>query len=127
MKKELDRTRLAVNDEPTGTPYLRLGLNFGLFVEQNRVFLVHDHVLADNAFFDVIDRWQIVHDVYHAVFHNGPQASGAGLTLDSFLGNSRQRGIGKPQVNALHLEHFLVLLDESVLRLFQYPDQGILV
>src|SRR6266705_817240 len=61
------------------------------------------------------------------LFQNRTQAPGSGLSRQGFLGDRLQRLGTHFQIHSLHAEQPLILLDESVLRLGQYLDQGLLV
>ena len=60
---------------------------------------------------------QVEHGVEQDAFHDRAQAARAGLALDRLAGDRVQRLVREGQLDVLHLEQPLVLLDQRVLRL----------
>ena len=86
-----------------------------------------DHLFGDHDLLDAFQRRQLEHGVEQDRFHDRAQAARAGLAVDGALGDRRQRVLVEGQVDVLHLEQPLVLLDQRVLRLGQDLDQRRLV
>ena len=69
----------------------------------------------------------VVHDVEHDVLDDALEGTGAGLALDGLLGDGAQRVLSELELDVVHGEQLLVLLDRGVLRLGQDAQQGVLV
>src|SRR6266704_478974 len=96
-------------------------------VDEKGLALADNGVLVHHDFADVLHRRKIEHEVEQHLFQNRTQAPGPGLSRQGFLGDLLQRRWPHFQIHSLHAEQPLILLDESVLRLGQYLDQGLLV
>src|SRR6266571_3017730 len=96
-------------------------------VDEKGLALADDGVLVHHDFADVLHRREIEHEVEQHLFQYRTQAPGPRLSSQGFLGNRLQRLRPHLQIHCLHAEQLLILLDESVLRLGQYLDQGLLV
>src|SRR6266853_974328 len=96
-------------------------------VDEEGLALADDGVLVHHDFADVLHRLQIEHQIEQHLFQDRTQPAGPGFPRQGFLGDRLQRLGPHLQIHSLHAEQLLVLLDESVLRLGQYLDQGLLV
>src|SRR5437660_658421 len=96
-------------------------------VDKEGLALADDGVLVHHDFADVFHRRQIEHQIEQHLFQDRTQAAGPGFPRQGFLGDRLQRLRPHLQIHSLHAEQLLILLDESVLRLGQYLDQGLLV
>src|SRR5712692_2558810 len=96
-------------------------------VDEKGLALADDGAFVHHDFADVLHRRKIEHEVEQHLFQNRAQAPGPGLSRQGFLGDRLQRLGTHFQIHSLHAEQPLILLDESVLRLGQYLDQGLLV
>src|SRR5829696_3654514 len=112
-------------ETPLGTGAYRLG--GAVRVDEQRARLAVDDLGPDHHLLDRIEARQIVHGFEQDAFHDRAQAASAGLSLDRLPGDERQRLVLEGQVDALHLEQALVLLDERVLRLLEDALQRHLV
>src|SRR4029077_4482667 len=83
-----------------------------LLVDDERRLAFGDHVVVDDHFFDAASRRNLVHDVEHRVLEDGPQASSARLADERFLGHGLKRALRELELDTVHLEELLVLLDE---------------
>src|SRR5207248_2338116 len=95
-------------------------------VDEEGLALADDGVLVHHDFAHVLHRRQIEHQIEQHLFQDRTQAPGAGLSRQGFLGDRLQRLRPHLQIHSFHAEQLLILLDESVLRLGQYLDQGLL-
>ena len=68
---------------------------------------------------DAFETRQVEHGVEQNALHDRAQAARPGLAFDRLAGDGAQRLLGKAEVDALHLEQPMVLLDQRVLRLDQ--------
>src|SRR5215831_5480829 len=101
----------------------------------SRVLLVHqdglacalDHVLVDQHLADRGLRRDLVHDLEHRLLQDRTQPARARLVTHGLLGHRHQRALGELELDAVHLEQLLVLLDQRVLGLGQDVDQRFLV
>src|SRR5438552_2079283 len=96
-------------------------------VDEEGLALADDGVLVHHDFADVFHRRQIEHQIEQHLFQDRTQAAGPGFPRQGFLGDRLQRLRPHLQIHSFHAEQLLILLDESVLRLGQYLDQGLLV
>jgi Transcriptional regulatory protein, C terminal len=85
---------------------------------QRRRSTIHD-LLRDHDFLDAFEARQVEHGVEQNAFHDGAQAARPGLTLYRLPGDGAERLLCKAEVDALHLEQPMVLLDQGVLGLDQ--------
>src|SRR6267154_1264754 len=96
-------------------------------VDEKGFALADDGVLVHHDLAHVLHRREIEHEIEQHLFQDGAQAPGAGLARQGTRGDRLQRLRQDFQVHAFHAEELLVLLDEGVLRLGEYLDQGLLV
>src|ERR1700760_3517606 len=71
----------------------------------------------DHDFFHTLKARKVEHRLKQDAFENGAQATRAGLALDRLSGNRAKRLVGEGQLDILHLEQPLILLDQRVLRI----------
>ncbi len=72
---------------------------------------------------DVVARGHFVHHGEQNLFHDCPQAAGAGAAQDRLIGDRFQRVVGELQFDAVEFEQLDVLLDQGVARLGEDADQ----
>src|SRR3954469_13995445 len=90
--------------------------------ERGRVALL-DRLARDDALLDVAARGQLELHVEQRLFDDRAQAAGAGLALETLVGDARQRVLAEDELDAIEAEEALELLDERVARLGQDRDQ----
>lgn len=86
-----------------------------------------DAGLRDDDLARLVRLRDVVHDVEHDVLDDALEGAGAGLALDGLLGDGAQRVLSELELDVVHGEQLLVLLDWGVLRLGQDAQQGVLV
>src|SRR6266853_2045046 len=96
-------------------------------IDEKGFALADDGVLVHHDFAHILHRRKIEHEVKQHLFQDRTQAPGTRLARERSFGNRLQRLRPHFQIHSLHAEQLLILLDESVLRLGQYLDQGLLV
>src|SRR5712691_12155512 len=96
-------------------------------VDEKGLALADYGVLVHHDFAHILHRRKIEHEVKQHLFEDRAQAPGSGLSSQGSFGDRLQRLRPHFQIHSLHAEQLLILLDESVLRLGQYLDQGLLV
>src|SRR5882724_2882302 len=74
---------------------------------------------GDHDLLDAFEARQVEHGVEQDALHDRAQAARTGLALDCPAGDRAERFLGEREVDRLHLEQPLVLLDQRVLRLGQ--------
>src|SRR5712692_8993146 len=96
-------------------------------VDEKGLALADYGVLVHHDFAYILHRRKIEHEVKQHLFQDRTQAPGTRLSRQGFFGDRLQRLRPHFQIHSLHAEQLPILLDESVLRLGQYLDQGLLV
>src|SRR3546814_9861772 len=76
---------------------------------------------------DAFEPRQVVHGIEQNRFHDGTKAAGAGLARDGLFGDGAERVLGEVELQALHHEQPLILLDQGVARLGKDLDQSRLI
>ena len=69
----------------------------------------------------------IIHNLQQIFFHNRPQTARTGFTLNRFFGYCFQSFLGNRQFNAFHIKQSFILLNQSILRLGQNPNQSLFI
>ena len=91
--------------------------------EKQRAGLVGDRIGVDDTLLHVAPAGDLVHDFHERLFEDGAEAARAGLVFESGLSDGAEGVVGEDELDAVHLEVALVLLDEGVLRLGENADQ----
>src|SRR6187402_214368 len=73
-----------------------------------------DRFFADHDLLDSALRGDLVHDVEHRLFQDGSEAARAALTFERLACDGVQRGLAELELDAVHLEQLLELLDQTV-------------
>src|SRR5262249_16707793 len=89
----------------------------GVDVERTRGAL--DDFARDHNFFHTFEARKVEHGLEQDAFEDRLQAAGARLPLDRLARDRTERLVGKGQLDVLHLEQALILLDQRVLRIGQ--------
>ena len=88
---------------------------------------VFDRGAGDDDLVDVVGGRDLEHDRPEHVFDDRAKAAGAGLAQHREVGDRLERLVVEVELDAVELEHALVLLDERVLRLGQDLHERVLV
>src|SRR5688572_18317227 len=96
-------------------------------VDQQRLAVGAHHRFVDHHLADILQRRQLVHRVEQDLLEDGAQAPGAGLARQRALGHRAERRDAHLELDPLHMEQALVLLDEGVLGLGEDLDERVLV
>ena len=88
-------------------------------VDVERPGIAVHYSLGDDHLLDPVEAGQVEHRLEQDRLHDGAEAAGAGLALDGALRDRGERIGVEVQLDVLHLEEPLVLLDQRVLRLGQ--------
>src|SRR6266849_5122944 len=96
-------------------------------IDEKGLALADYGVLVHHDFAHILHRRKIEHEVKQHLFQDRTQAPGTRLSRQGFFGDRLQRLRPHFQIHSLHAEELLVLLDESVLRLGEYLDEGLFV
>src|SRR5688572_10054039 len=111
-----------------GYPLMRGPRDFGLVgIDQQRRCIAGNGVLVHHDLDHVLQRRQVEHGVEQRVLQYRAQSPRAGLAVERAPGDRFQRGFAHLQLDALHAEHLLELLEQRVLGLGQDLDQRDLV
>jgi hypothetical protein len=81
--------------------------------------------LGDHHAGDVAPRGHLEHDRLQGLLEDRAQPAGAGAALDRALGDGLQGAALEVELDAIELEHLLVLLDQGVLGLGEDLDEGL--
>src|SRR5262249_54450696 len=84
-------------------------------IERSRSTL--DDLFGDHDFLDAFEAREVKHGVEQNSFHNRAQPASAGLAINRLAGDGAEGLLGEGEINRLHLEQSLVLLDQRVLGL----------
>ena len=76
-------------------------------------------MLRDQHLIDAIEAWQVKHRVKEYSLHDGAQPARPGLAVDRLPGDGAECFLRHSEINPLHLEQPLILLDQRVLGLGQ--------
>src|SRR5690606_27118174 len=97
----------------------------GFRVDHERLAVAFDRVLVDHHLLHVLQAGQVEHDVEQGLLEDRAQPPGAGLALERLAGDRLQRGRPHLEIDALHREQPLVLLDQRVPGFDQDLDQRV--
>ena len=89
--------------------------------------MLDDEILVDEAFLDVLERGDVVHELEHGPLEDGPQTPGAGFALQGLLGHRHQGVVGEVHRDVVHLHELLELLHQGVLGLGEDLHQGVFI
>ena len=100
-----------------------------LFVEFFDVGLgaAFDAVLSDDDFARLLGFRDVEHDVEHDILDDAFEGAGTSLAFDGFLGDSTQGIFLEFELDVVHRQQFLILLDGSVFGLGQDAQQRVFV
>src|SRR5258708_7402328 len=96
-------------------------------VDEKGLAFADDGVLVHHDFAHILHRRKIEHEVEQHLVQDGTQAPRPRLPPHRLRGDPLPRLRPHLQIYSLHAEELLVLLDESVLRLGEYLDEGLFV
>src|SRR5262249_5272104 len=85
------------------------------------------HFLRDQHLLDIRLRRDLVHQVHHDAFHDGPEPPGSRLALKGLPRDGAQRTLSKFQMDVLHVKQFLILTHQSILGFGQDSHQRLVV
>src|SRR5262249_22557267 len=122
--RKVSRSRLfrAALDAPVRASRARRALHraigtIGVDVERTR--RAFDDLARDHDLLHALQARKIEHGLEQDAFEDRPQAARAGLALDRLARDRAERLVGEGQLDVLHLEQALILLDQRVLRIGQ--------
>ena len=96
-------------------------------VSQKRCSCPANRILRHRAGADSVIRRDRIHNIRHRLLNDGAKASGAGLALQGLLGDQLHSLRRKFKLYAVQVKQLLILLYQSILRLCQDADQGLLI
>src|SRR5208282_5369032 len=98
--------------------------HFGLVgINQQRPRLANNRVFIHHDLDHVVERWQVEHGIEQRLFENRTQPARTGFAFERPVRNRLKRSIAHLELDILHPEHLLVLLEQRVLGLDQNLDQ----
>src|SRR6188474_878426 len=86
-------------------------------VGEDRWSLPLDNFPRDGAAHHFEPRGNLVHEIEHGLFEHRPEPASAGSALQGELRHGFEAVLGELELHAFHVEEFLILLRDRVLRL----------
>ena len=106
---------------------LTLGARLRLAAHDRRVDVVEDDLARHDDAGDAVVARHVEHDGQQHLLHDRAQATGTGAAQQRLVGDRLDGVVGELELDAVDLEHLLVLLDERVARRREDVDEGLLV